>query len=80
MGIEEQKVHERYLQLTNVVCTKYSSWTAQEDARLRYLVLKNGAKHWARYSLEFPGRTGKQCRERYNFTLNPTIKKDAWND
>ena len=50
----------------------------EEDARLIELVQKYGAKKWTRYAIEFSGRTGKQCRERYNLNLNPTISKEAW--
>ena len=55
-------------------------WTPEEDARLIELVQKYGAKKWSRYAIEFTGRTGKQCRERYCFNLSPSISKEAWTD
>jgi len=43
------------------------------------LVHKYGVKKWALIGQAIgPGRTGKQCRERWHNHLNPEIKKDAW--
>lgn len=43
------------------------------------LVQKYGVKKWALIGQAIgPGRTGKQCRERWHNHLNPAIKKDAW--
>lgn len=32
------------------------------------------------YPFLYPGRIGKQCRERWHNHLNPDIKKDDWKD
>jgi len=53
-------------------------WCANEDAQLVELVRQYGGKHWARIASMLPGRTGKQCRERWCNNLDPTLKKGAW--
>jgi hypothetical protein len=40
-------------------------FTAQEDALLRALVQDCQTRNWQTISLHFPGRTARQCRERY---------------
>ena len=42
------------------------------------LVNKYGAKKWSVIAQNLPGRIGKQCRERWNNHLNPSIKREAW--
>ena len=41
-------------------------------------VRKNGATNWAKATKVIRGRSGKQIRERWFNTLNPTVKKGAW--
>ena len=40
-------------------------FTPGEDERLRNIVLRNGPKKWQKIALEMPGRTARQCRDRY---------------
>ena len=42
------------------------------------LVAEYGAKHWSQIAAHVPGRSGKQCRERWQHHLNPAIKKETW--
>ena len=53
-------------------------WCPNEDAQLMELVSQYGGKHWAHIASMLPGRTGKQCRERWCNNLDPTLKKGAW--
>lgn len=65
-------------------------WTKDEDARVLDLVAKHGTKKWSMIGTCLDGRTGKQCRERFLYSLvskfyirwhnhlNPDIKKDIW--
>jgi hypothetical protein len=55
-------------------------WTKDEDEKLKHLVNQIGPKNWSSISKHFPGRIGKQCRERWHNHLNPDIKKDKWTD
>lgn len=51
-------------------------WTQEEHERLAYLVDKWGCeKNWAKVAEEMPGRTGKQCRERWLNHMKPGIVK-----
>lgn len=52
-------------------------WTTDEDALLRRLA---GAspENWNVISTALPGRTGKQCRERWLNHLRPDIRKGGW--
>ena len=53
-------------------------WTEEEDTKLKALVAAHGEGCWSRLVDYFPGRIGKQLRERWNHELAPNINKDAW--
>eukprot|EP00882_Tetradesmus_deserticola_P028643 GHRQ01031912.1.p2 GENE.GHRQ01031912.1~~GHRQ01031912.1.p2 ORF type:complete len:166 (+),score=50.96 GHRQ01031912.1:427-924(+) len=54
-------------------------WTTDEHDKLAYLVDKWGSeKNWAKVAEEMPGRTGKQCRERWLNHMKPGIVKGNW--
>lgn len=42
------------------------------------LVQELGEGSWSQIAAFFPGRIGKQCRERWNNQLRPDIRRDAW--
>ena len=44
------------------------------------LVAQYGPKRWSLIASNLPGRTGKQCRERWHNQLDPNIKKECWTD
>ena len=48
-------------------------WSAEEDARLRACVKVNGARQWTKTAEALPGRSAKQCRERWVGALDPNI-------
>lgn len=54
------------------------TWTKEEDAILKEMVRINGAKLWGRVAASIPGRTAKQCRERWVNNLDPQLKKTPW--
>ena len=49
-------------------------WTPEEDKKLRELVAE-GRKNWGQVAGQIPGRTSKQCRERWCNHLDPNINK-----
>mmetsp|Transcript_3090 Transcript_3090/g.9414 ORF Transcript_3090/g.9414 Transcript_3090/m.9414 type:complete len:267 (+) Transcript_3090:205-1005(+) len=53
-------------------------WTAAEDERLMSCVAKHGARNWTVLANQIPGRSGKQCRERWLNHLDQSIKREAW--
>jgi hypothetical protein len=55
-------------------------WTKQEDARLRELILTDGAANWSTLAMKIPGRKGKQCRERWQNQLDPDVRKGPWSE
>lgn len=61
-------------------CSNKGMWTREEDEKLRILVDQIGPKNWSCIAKHFPGRIGKQCRERWHNHLNPDIKKEKWSD
>jgi len=58
--------------------SKKLKWTAGEDCLLREAVEQNGTKSWNVISSCVPGRTGKQCRERWLGQLSPNVSKNHW--
>ena len=42
------------------------------------LVAELGEGSWSAIAAHFPGRKGKQCRERWHNQLRPDIRRDAW--
>ncbi|OHT08026.1 hypothetical protein TRFO_23652 [Tritrichomonas foetus] len=57
---------------------KKSKWTPEEDRLLMDSVNKHGMGNWSLVSQAVPGRTGKQCRERWINQLCPALNKDNW--
>jgi len=50
-------------------------WSPTEDEALRRLVKERGAKDWPTIAAALPGRSSKQCRERWLNKLDPANKK-----
>ena len=59
-------------------------WTPEEDSAISSLVSLLGTKKWSyiaqRMQVDFslPGRSGKQCRERWHNHLDPRLNKKPW--
>ena len=53
-------------------------WSNEEDEKLIFWVKTKGALKWAQCARWIPGRSGKQCRERWFNNLNPDVKKGEW--
>ncbi len=53
-------------------------WTEKENNILKTHVNKNGPTNWSICSQLIPGRSSKQCREHWLFSLNPNINKGEW--
>ena len=58
--------------------TQRRPWLQSEDDTIRRLVSVHGTRSWELVAQECPGRTGKQCRERWHNHLDQNIKKSAW--
>ena len=53
-------------------------WTEEENQKLREWVKIQGPTKWTLCSETIPGRSGKQCREHWNNSLNPQLIKGNW--
>jgi hypothetical protein len=53
-------------------------FSADEDSRLRSLVSQFGDTDWKRIASQMPGRTTRQCRERYKNYLSPDLSPRPW--
>ena len=58
--------------------TQRKQWTQFEDDTVRRLVHEHGTRAWTTVAEHLPGRTGKQCRERWHNHLDHDIRKDPW--
>jgi len=52
-------------------------WSPHEDELLRRLVATE-QKNWGEVAAKIPGRTSKQCRERWHNHLDPSIVRGAY--
>mmetsp|Transcript_42538 Transcript_42538/g.51668 ORF Transcript_42538/g.51668 Transcript_42538/m.51668 type:complete len:430 (+) Transcript_42538:392-1681(+) len=55
-------------------------WTNEEDALLKTLVTKHGARNWSLIAQGIRGRSGKSCRLRWCNQLNPHVKKEPFSE
>lgn len=53
-------------------------FTKEEDSKLCQLVKQYGAKKWDEIARNVPGRTGRQCRDRYKNYLCPGYFNGEW--
>jgi hypothetical protein len=49
------------------------TWTEDEDSKLKDAVQRYGGKKWGAIAVLVPGRTGKQCWNRWHNAVNPSI-------
>ena len=50
-------------------------WSPEEDAILSRLVSKFGARNWSLIARGLAGRSGKSCRLRWCYQLDPAVKR-----
>jgi hypothetical protein len=53
-------------------------WSKDEDDLLIKLMSTSQPKNWAEVAVLVPGRTAKQCRERWSLNLDPAINRGPW--
>ena len=53
-------------------------WSDKEDQLLKNWVDKHGPYNWTKCSEYIKGRSGKQCREHWNNSLDPNLLKGQW--
>jgi hypothetical protein len=57
---------------------KKVKWSDCEDKILVACVHQYGPNNWATIAQSLPGRTGKQCRERWTNQLDPSLSRENW--
>lgn len=70
-----QDVLERW---TKVKPNIKGPWKPDEDELLNKYVQTYGTDTWSSIACHIPGRSGKQCRERWKNHLDPDLKKCEW--
>jgi hypothetical protein len=55
-----------------------SKFTGEEDEKLRALVTQLGNRHWEAIAQYMPGRTARQCRDRYKNYLLDSLVSTPW--
>ena len=74
MGENKQEIEPKFLYPPK------TSWSVEEDAQLTRVVEEMGAKRWNRIAESIPGRTGKQCRERWMSHIAPNVRSGEWTE
>jgi hypothetical protein len=75
----EEELHAQFSPFCDAPCRLGKhKFTADEDALLANLVLHNGVRDWAKIASLMKTRNARQCRDRYNHFLNPTLDSGAW--
>eukprot|EP00611_Tribonema_gayanum_P027285 TRINITY_DN6700_c0_g1_i3.p1 TRINITY_DN6700_c0_g1~~TRINITY_DN6700_c0_g1_i3.p1 ORF type:complete len:1141 (-),score=256.26 TRINITY_DN6700_c0_g1_i3:888-4310(-) len=74
--VESLECHQRW----QIICDLpvKGPWASEEDDVLRALVEQYGIKKWSHVATGLPGRTGKQCRERWLNHLDIRVMKTSW--
>ena len=57
---------------------QHFKWSTQEDNKLRQLVFVFGDNNWKNLAKNMEGRNSRQCRERWQYYLNPHLKIGNW--
>ena len=73
-------VHNIYLGLTCMTFSRSGRFDESEDAILLDMVSRNGARNWTSIAAALPGRSARQCRDRYSNYLAPEINRSSWTD
>ena len=57
-----------------------NKFTREEDEKLIEAYKKYGPFDWDRIAEELVGRTSRQCRDRWNYYLNPKVTNQPWSE
>lgn len=62
----------------DISSTARKRFTPEEDARLKALASSDSFSRWEQIASKMPGRTARQCRDRYNNYLYKQITSAPW--
>jgi hypothetical protein len=57
---------------------KKEPFSSEEDAKIREIVGGQEAQDWQSIAEQLPGRTARQCRERWKLYLSPDVNLEPW--
>ena len=72
--------HNQEITSQQEVSTLRKRFTEEEDQKLKYVIQTLGIHNWSEVSKYLPGRTGRQCRDRYNNYLFKDISFRPWTE
>lgn len=79
-GLQSKSAKQCMQKFQNLIkVRRKGNWRKEEDDLLREWVKENGPRKWTKCAQTISGRGGKQCRERWLNSLDPTVKKGSWN-
>lgn len=76
----EKELLRTYFLNQNVHSKVRSQFTKEEDAKLIQLVQKYTANNFNAIAKELPGRSVRQCRERWKHYLSPSVRNTPWTE
>ena len=56
----------------------HAKFSEEEDELLREVVSRHGENEWNLIANYIPGRNARQCKERWNYYLSPSLNTSAW--
>ena len=56
------------------------TWSSEEDQLLMETVRSHGSQNWAVIASFIPGRTARQCHNRWSYTINPNMNRNEWTE
>jgi hypothetical protein len=62
----------------NVGGARKNKWSPEEDEVLERGLIQFGKENWPKVAMLLPGRTNKQCRERWLAQLSPGLVRWDW--
>lgn len=65
---------------TQRAVAKRKKFSSEEDNQLKKLIDLYGAKKWDKIASLMPGRTGRQCRDRFTNYLESSLTNGPWTD
>lgn len=78
MNCQMMQIPRRQLVLMERKRRRRKVFVAAEDAKLIHLVGGEQFPNWSEIGQQMPGRTTRQCRERYQHYLAPGIAQTPW--
>lgn len=63
---------------SNLAHNQRRKFSPEEDIKLSRAIALQGPRKWDQIALSLPGRTGRQCRDRFHNYLNPSLTNGPW--